>query len=256
MLFVCLFGDSVVSKKAWLKLRDDFLNKQKQEIVELKKKLAELTQKLEELRVSHLKAKNANVKTDDIVRGCVIKLTIHATNEAEYALFKLTRQQFKEQKLAAGDLLSHVAYVDIEKSLNRILIRCHTPEAAKTLLESAQFLPELSEPKRLLVGKEEDEYFERIIANRSKKLEKKDRKHHNKTETSDPSNTTATKAAAADLTCKPKQNVPATRTTINNHRIKAEKTTGSLAMPTKTASRITFDDEDEHDDTNHKIISE
>lgn len=165
----------MISKKQWLKLREDFLEKQKSNIAGLKTELKSLNDQLQLKINEKYKTKNSNVKTDDIVKGCIIKLTISASsltdNEMD-AIFKLSKQQFKNKYLV--DQIDHVAYVEVEKNHNKILIRCKTPESAKILMENKDIL--LSFNKCLLEGHEEVEYFEKIFSNRVKKLNKKDKK--------------------------------------------------------------------------------
>lgn len=87
------------------------------------------------------------------------------------------RKQFKEDHLKGFD--EQIAYIDMEKNSNKILIRCDSSESAKLLLEDKLFLDGYS--KCLLFGEEEDKYFDKIYSNRNKKQEKKDRKEQNKT---------------------------------------------------------------------------
>ena len=165
----------MISKKKWLKLREDFLEKQKADILELKTELKNLNDQLQSKINEKYKTKNSNVKTDDIIKGCIIKLSISATSltDTEYdSIFKLSKQQFKNKYLA--NQIEHVAYVEIEKNHNKILIRCKSPESAKSLLDNKDIL--LGFNRCLLDGHEEVEYFEKIYSNRVKKLNKIDKK--------------------------------------------------------------------------------
>lgn len=164
----------VISKKEWLKLREEFLRRQKEEIDNLKAELAKLDEQLKEKIAQEQQAKHPNIKTDDITRGCVVKLVLRITNESnEYDGFKLSRQQFKTSKIPE-EFHSQIAYIDMQKNANRIFIRCNTSEEAQTIFRASTFLPEFE--KTLLEGLEETEYFERIYSNRNKKLEKKAKK--------------------------------------------------------------------------------
>lgn len=165
-----MFTTRVISKKAWLQLKEDYLNRQKQDIIELKHKLADLSKQLDNLKTEKEKKSKPEPKLVD--RGCIVKVTMDATNDEHFKLLKMTRQQFKEAILK--DFLDHVAYVDVEKTLNRVLIRCRTPESAKNLLAHDSILVGFS--KSLLEGQQEDEYFEKIDANRTKKHDKKEKK--------------------------------------------------------------------------------
>ena len=158
---------SVISKKSWLKLREDFFNKQKNEIEQLKIELANLDQVLKQ-KISE-KYKTA-IKTDDIVRKCIIRLSLVTNDEKDFEIFKLSRQQFKNKHISE-ELFNHIAYVDIQKNSSRIYIRCKSNESAMFLLYSENFLKQFR--KNLLEGAEETEYFEKIYSNRNKKQEKK-----------------------------------------------------------------------------------
>jgi len=158
---------SVISKKNWLKLRENFFNRQKNEIEQLKLELARLDQVLKQ-KISE-KYKTA-IKTDDIIRKCIIRLSLVSNDDKDFEIFKLSRQQFKN-KYIPEDLFDHIAYVDIQKNSNRIYIRCKSNESALFLLSVENFLKQFK--KNLLEGAEETEYFEKIYSNRNKKQEKK-----------------------------------------------------------------------------------
>ena len=157
----------VTSKKTWLKLRDDFFTKQKEEISRLKEELVELNKELEERQKAEKKA-----GTEDIGRGCIIKVTLDSSKSADAELLKLSRQDFREKMLKIFE--EQVAYVDVEKLSSRVLIRCKSTEAAQALVQDAEFIA--GSEKSLLSGREEDEYFEKIASNRKKKLDKKEKK--------------------------------------------------------------------------------
>ena len=160
-----------VSKKKWLNLKKEFLNKQKLEIAELKNKLDTLNASLNAKLNEKYKAQNSNLKTDDIFKGCVLKLTLNPSNPEFAQVFKLSRQEFKNKYL--NEVADHVAYVDVERNNCKVLIRCKTRESAKEMMKS----PVLSQfGKLILEGGEELEYFEKIFFNRTKKLNKKFKK--------------------------------------------------------------------------------
>lgn len=137
----------------------------------MKNKLDSLNGQLNARLNEKYKAQNANLKTDDIVKCCVIKLTLNPSDAEFDAVFKLSRQEFKNKFLKEES--DHVAYVDVERNNSKILIRCKSPESAKALIKS----PSLSQfGKFMLDGCEELEYFEKIFFNRTKKLNKKEKK--------------------------------------------------------------------------------
>lgn len=164
---------SVISKKQWLKLREEFLTKQQQQINSLKAELTQLDEQLKQKIDEKYKTKNTNIKTDDITKGCIIKLSLKSIDDKDYDVFKLSRQQFKDKKISE-EFSTHIAYVDIQKHSNRIYIRCKSKESALIIFNSNSFLNEFQ--KSILDGVEEIEYFEKIYSNRNKKLEKKDKK--------------------------------------------------------------------------------
>lgn len=166
----------VISKKKWLQLKEEFLEKQKNEIASLKQHLLNLNDQLQDKLNSKYKAKHGDIKTDDIVKGCVIKATLSPTDSEFDAVFKLTRSAFKNKYLT--DDLDHVAYVDVEKNSSKVLIRCKSSQEARELMTKKGFLEKFS--KSLLVGSEEIEYFDKIYSNREKKLNKKEKKKENK----------------------------------------------------------------------------
>jgi hypothetical protein len=161
-----------ISKKSWLKLKEDYLAKQKQEVNELKAKLSCLNRELERKEKEISQAKNKSIKSDDMIEGCLLKLNVDGFGEDSAQIFELTRQQFKDKYLK--ETHEKIAYVDLAKSSNCVYIRCKSKEIASSLLNEESFLPTFK--KVLLEGKEEEEYFERISSNRTKKLEKKKRK--------------------------------------------------------------------------------
>lgn len=130
-----------------------------------------MTQKLGKLKHEKEK-KNAAEKTTSHERGCIIKLALNATNDEHFKLLKMTRQQFKDAMLK--DCLDSIAYVDVEKNSNRVLIRCKSADRALELVRDEKFMCGFE--KSRLDGKEEDEYLEKIEASRSKKMEKKVKK--------------------------------------------------------------------------------
>lgn len=160
----------MISKKAWSQLKDDYLNRQKQEIAELKAKYDEMSKQLEELRAR--KEKKSKPQPKDQERGCILRLNLDSNIDEHFKLLKMTRQQFKDAMLK--DYLDLVAYVDVEKTCNRILIRFKTAQSAQKLISDPGFMSGFQ--KSLLEGEQEDEYFEKINASRSKKLEKKEKK--------------------------------------------------------------------------------
>jgi len=70
--------------------------------------------------------------------------------------------------------LDGIAYVDVEKNYNKVLIRCKTSECATELIKKPGLLEKFD--KSLLTGVEEIEYFEKIYSNREKKMNKKEKK--------------------------------------------------------------------------------
>ncbi|CAF0710768.1 unnamed protein product [Brachionus calyciflorus] len=164
----------VVSKKKWIKSKEKFLENQKKENNELKEKLNELNKKLNDIKNSSLIS--SKTKIDDINRGCIIKIQLNLNNEKDYELFSMGRKQFKDKHLNGFD--EQIAYVDMEKNSNKILIRCKSNDFAKSLLDNESFLTGFQ--KSLLKGEEENSYFEKISSNRNKKQEKKERKEMQK----------------------------------------------------------------------------
>ena len=138
----------------------------------LKEKLGSLNAKLEQIRNEKLKPKNSQIKTDDIVRGSIIKLIVDLSSQKERDVFKLTRQQFKEKYLKA--FIEEIVYVDLEKNSTHIYLRCKSADTAKSLLGKSDFLDQFK--KEPLNHEEEMEYNRKIYQNRNKKLEKKDKK--------------------------------------------------------------------------------
>ena len=170
------FFERVVSKKKWLKLKADFLNKQKEEIAGLKAKLEALNDQMQQKLSEKFNAKNnANIKIADLIRNCVLKLTL-SLKEKEFEDFKLGKQEFKAKYLTGLD--EHIIYFELEKNFNRIMIRCKSSESAKELLGKKDLLVQFN--KCLLEGSEEIEYFEKIFLNRTKKQFKKEKKTEKK----------------------------------------------------------------------------
>ena len=176
----------VISKKEWLRLKKDYLQKQKSNLSELKAKLKSINEKpVNEMEVD-VKVKNksrqakveekmnVNYEVDENYKNCIVKLTPKsAFDDKAYDLFKLSRQQFKNEKLK--DFYEQVAYVDIDKNLNRVFVRCKNKEAAEGLLKlTTENLNEFN--KNLLIGAEEYDYVNKISLNRDKKQEKKVKK--------------------------------------------------------------------------------
>ncbi len=157
-------------------MKEEYLDKQKLDLNHLKEKLSSLNTELDKIRLQKLQPKNSNIKTDDIIKGCIIKLLIDFNNPVECDLLKLTRQQFKEKFLKK--FLNEIAYVDLEKNSNHIYLRCKSPELAKSLLIDPDFLTQFK--KELLTNEEEIDYFKKIYQNRNKKMEKKDKKEKKK----------------------------------------------------------------------------
>jgi hypothetical protein len=178
----------VISKKAWLQLKEDYLNRQKQEIAELKTKFCDLSKTLESLKEEKVKKQKQppKIKAEELHRGCILKIILDSNNEEHFKLMKMTRQQFKESQIK--DYLDAVAYVDLEKNSNKIFIRCKSSEHARQLLVDDKFLCGFE--KSFLSDEQEDEYFEKINSNRNKKMEKKEKKGNKfKKSIIDPENT-------------------------------------------------------------------
>lgn len=97
---------------------------------------------------------------------------LDANNDEHFKLLKMTRQQFKDAMLK--DYMNMIAYVDVEKNSSRVLIRCKCAESARKMLDDEKFLASFE--KSLLEGEQEDDYFEKIDASRSKKQGKKEKK--------------------------------------------------------------------------------
>jgi hypothetical protein len=131
-----------------------------------------LEEELKQKKAQMFQSKTLNVKTDDIVKGCIMKLTFKSV-ENSFEVMKLTRQQFKN-KYIEEEFLDRVVYVDIQKNSNMIFIRCKSSEATLELIKEKKFLNEFN--KSLLNGNDEIDYFEKIFSNRHKKNEKKDKK--------------------------------------------------------------------------------
>ena len=142
-------------------------------MTELKNEINALSKELEVIEKEKLKPKDSKIKTDDIVRGCIIKIKLDLSSKLTTEVLKLTRQQFKDQKIK--DFLDEVVYVDLQKNSDKILIRCKSPESVKTLLANSDFLADFTD-KTLLAGDEEMEYFKKIFGDRNKKFEKKEKK--------------------------------------------------------------------------------
>ncbi len=161
------------------------MNKQKEQINSLKNELDSLNNQLQQKLNEKFKSKNEKIKTDDIVvKGCILKLTLNlndATNDFE--VFKLSKQQIKskflnEENEEAKEISKKIAYFEVQKNYNRIMIRCISNEAAKSLLAEKNFFPKFN--KVLLDGNEELEYLEKIFSNREKKQFKKEKKEKKK----------------------------------------------------------------------------
>lgn len=182
-----------VMKEDWLKLRETFLMNHEQRLKQLKAECERLRELLNSRREQKIKEENRRIKTDDITRGAILKVDVDINNEAEYALFKLTRQQFKDKFVVPAQLTDQIVYVDLDKASNRIYLRCKTKECADFVLDSAKdFLAQMRK-SRLSVN-EEDEYFGKIFKNRNKKLAKKEKKQE--IESSSSTSTTAATVAS------------------------------------------------------------
>ena len=131
-----------------------------------------MEEELKQKKALKFQSKTLNVKTDDIVKGCIMKLTFKSV-ENSFEVMKLTRQQFKN-KYIAEEFFDRVVYVDIQKNSNMIFIRCKSNETALELIKENNFLSEFN--KSLLNGSDEIDYFEKIFSNRQKKNEKKEKK--------------------------------------------------------------------------------
>ncbi len=136
-----------------------------------------MEEELKQKKALKFQSKTLNVKTDDIVKGCIMKLTFKSV-ENNFEVMKLTRQQFKN-KYIAEEFFDRVVYVDIQKNSNMIFIRCKSNETALELIKENNFLSEFN--KSLLNGSDEIDYFEKIFSNRQKKNEKKEKKSKLKT---------------------------------------------------------------------------
>ncbi len=114
---------------------------------------------------------------DDIQRGCLIKVLVKSSSSEALEIFKLSRQQFKEKYMK--DYMEKIAYVDLDKHINRIVIRSNTPKDAQFLINNKNtYLNEYE--KGLMSQEEESAYFEKISQQRNKKQEKKVRKQQQK----------------------------------------------------------------------------
>ena len=114
-----------------------------------------MNKKLDDIKTKPIKQSTSKIKSDDITHGSIIKIQLNLNNEKDYKLFNMGRKQFKEEYLTGFD--NQIAYIDMEKNSNKILIRCNSNEAAKFLLENKSFLDGYS--KNLLSGEEEDNYY-------------------------------------------------------------------------------------------------
>jgi La-related protein 7 len=168
----------VISKKEWLRLKKDYLERQKSNLSELKAKLKSIKSAEEDNerpKAKKQKTEEPKFIVDDSFKNCIIKLTPKNTfDETTYELFKLSRQQFKNEKLK--EFSEQIAYVDIDKNLNRIFVRCKDKVAAEDLKSKTEYLNDFN--MDLLVGSEEYEYVSKIASNRDKKHEKKAKKEN------------------------------------------------------------------------------
>ena len=120
------FLKRVISKKEWLRLKKEYLDKQKTNLSELKEKLKSVKKVSNGMEVDKKrKATKMLIEEEPVVgvesdyKNCIIKLTPKTTfDENAYELFKLSRQQFKNEKLK--DFCDQIAYVDIDKNINKI----------------------------------------------------------------------------------------------------------------------------------------
>lgn len=151
------------------------MENQKKEVNRLKQELNTLNKKLNDLK-SNLKPTVDNVKQlDDVTLGCIIKIQLNLNDSKDYEIFSMGRKQFKDKYLASYE--DKIAYIDMEKNSNKILIRCKSSQYAKEILMDLENFS-----KSLLEGEEENKYFEKIISNRDKKIGKKERKEKLKSE--------------------------------------------------------------------------
>lgn len=172
------------------------MEKQKQNLSDLKNKLKTFKdEKIIEKKLSNIEKKlkrekpaSNSVKMEvtitpevekvandlDIESGSIIKLTPKdLSDDKTFKLFKLTRQQFKNEKLNSH--LNDISYVDIDKNTNKIYVRCKNKELANNLFGGIdQLLDGFN--AHILGDKEESEYIRKISNNRDKKQSKVEKK--------------------------------------------------------------------------------
>ncbi|RNA28703.1 la-related 7-like [Brachionus plicatilis] len=168
----------VVSKKKWLKSKEKFLQNQKLEMGRLKEELNELNKKLNDLKNDQRQKIDEAKKPDDVTSGCILKIELNLNDPKDYEIFSMGRNRFREKYLSTHE--DKIAYVDLEKNSNKILIRCKSNQFAQEILKDKTCLENFS--KTLLQGEEENTYFEKIVSNRNKKHEKKERKEKQKSD--------------------------------------------------------------------------
>ncbi len=168
----------VIPKQKWLILKNDFLERQKNEIQHLKQQLNDLTTQLDDFRkktepenqsdIDLASIKLNDIDLPDISKGCILKISVDINDQTQLDFLNMTRQQFKQR--FSNEIQEKIAYVDLDKSLNKIFLRCKSVESANSLLEDSTFMS--NHKKELLHNDEERLYFQRISLNRNKKQQK------------------------------------------------------------------------------------
>jgi len=177
----------VLSKKEWLRLKEEYLKKQKENMALLKAKLRESQKIIEDTKKKNKEekmsvdkqAKKDTIKTEnemlnesdeEIVanHGKIVKIVQKDFTQNFDHVFKMNKTQFKSEYLA--NYTTKIAYIDLQSNTNRIYLRCESHELAKSLVFDAEILKDFN--KTLLAGTEEYEYIQKITKSRSKTKEK------------------------------------------------------------------------------------
>lgn len=148
------------------------MENQKKEVARLREELNNLNKKLNDLEKNQKIVQDKAKKPDDVTSGCILKIQLNLNEPIDYEVYSMSRKQFKDKYLSCFN--DKIAYIDMEKNSNKILIRCNSNQLANELLNDNTFLENFS--KSLLQGEEENSYLEKIVSNRNKKQEKKERK--------------------------------------------------------------------------------